>query len=153
MLFVVHIPELHVSPAQHAWPCPPHCAQMPFAQPRLFPHEPFAQHGWPAPPHAAHVPPAHVAPIAVHWLFAQHAIPRPPQLPQLPFVHARLLMEHVVLAPTHVLGPPPIAGPTQHPPLLHAFRVQHGSPAAPHTAQIPFAQIAPELHWLPAQHA
>jgi hypothetical protein len=62
-------------------------------------------------------------------------------------------MEHIELAAVHVLGPPPITGPTQQPPLLQSFSAQHGSPAAPQTAQMLFAQIAPELHWLPAQHA
>jgi hypothetical protein len=152
MLSFVHMPELHVSPAQHGWPIAPHWAQTPFAHPSPAPQLSPLQHCWPAAPHAAHVPPAQCAPIAVHWLPGQHAIPRPPQLPQLPFMHAKLLMEHTVPPPTHVRAPPPITGPTQHPPFAQLLRSQHASPGPPHRAHTPRAQTDPFWHVPFGQH-
>src|SRR5436189_121186 len=68
-------PLVQASPAQHAWPAPPHWLQIPLLHTSPTPHARPGQQACPAPPHAWQTPPMHAPPEQVPLLV--HAEPSP----------------------------------------------------------------------------
>src|SRR5579883_3050661 len=148
---------VHMLPAQHGCPCPPHWTHVLEPLHTSFaPHAlPCVQQGWVKPPHATQLPPVQFAP-ALHMLPAQHGSPATPHVTQLP-------PEHTSVAPvqdapdvqqaspcrpqwTHMLDPLQISLTP------HALpEVQHGWPTPPQATQLPPLQTSFAPHTPPAQ--
>ena len=125
----LQVPALHSAPAQHAWPLPPHAAQLPathtspplhHSPPALFP----GQHGSPVPPQPTHTFALHAENAAVHPTPPpQQASPTPPQPPprHAPLKHLPCPPPHVAVFATHVF-----TVWSQHPPPPHETPSQQG---------------------------
>ncbi len=121
-----HLPRMQQPPlsqelsAQHGWPSPPHCWQVPPLVPLPFAHavvEALHQFGWPAPP-------------------LQHGCPSPPQVPHPPAAHTLVAaVPHAVPVSTHVLA-------CVQQPLVQVLSAQHGWVEPPHAVHAPFEQTS-----------
>jgi hypothetical protein len=136
----MHIPAVHMLPAQHGWPMPPQVVQfmLPGSQARPVPQKSFGrQHGCPMPPHAAQLLFRHSVSGAVHVLLAQHAWLASPHVPpwQPPFVQTPPFCGQFEAAATQVW-------PTQQPPFAQLLPPQHACPPAPHWAHMPWLQAS-----------